>query len=366
MTLENKPFCYAPWTNIQYSGVYEGGGTSPCCEWHGLKYTGNVKDYLNSEYLEKVKTDMLNHNMEALRVTCDACIHVESKNLRSQRSFIEDKTNKYNQKDSVWRIDFRPDNLCNFKCRMCSPYSSNLIEEEYVKTGRLKDFIKKRNTDDIIDFDFSNLKEFAILGGEPTFNTKLYSILDYLIDNGYNNHIMISYTTNCSSFPEPWHDRISKFNDLHINLSIDATGKTLEYVRTNANWNIIEKNIKKTLDITDSYSFRPVLTAYNFMTIEHWIEYFFQFPAECIDISPVYGEIPLKLSAIPDHIREKKIEYLKTLNNEIADRVVSIAKTYSFDQTYLKKFKHKTETDDKNRGTSIFNLSKEFTEIWKY
>lgn len=361
----NEPFCYAPWTNIQYSGVYEGGGASPCCEWHGPRFKGNVKDYLTSNYLEEIKIDMLNHNIDKIKTTCDACIHVESKGLLSQRHFIENKSTKYNQHNSVWRIDYRPDNLCNFKCRMCSPYSSNLIEEEYIKIGRLENFIEKRNTDDVTEFDFTNLKEFAILGGEPTFNKKLYKILDYLIDNGYNKHIMISYTTNCSSVPAEWISRIKQFKDLHVNISLDAIGKTLEYVRTNANWNLIENNIKKTLELTNSYSFRPVLTAYNFITVEEWVEYFFQYPLHTVDISPVYGEIPLKITAIPDHIRERKIKYLESLQHPIANNIVKIAKTYKFDNNYLKKFKHKTDIDDKNRNTSIFKLHNDFKEIWE-
>jgi hypothetical protein len=363
---QDKPFCYAPWTNIQYSGVYEGGGASPCCEWHGKRFTGNVNEYLDSDYLTKIKKSMIDHNMEEIKINCDACIHVESKGLLSQRHFIESKSQKYNQYDKVWRIDYRPDNLCNFKCRMCSPYSSNLIEEEYVKIGRLENFIEKRNTDDVVDFDFSSLKEFAILGGEPTFNKKLYKILDYLIENKYNEQIMISYTTNCSSIPLGWSSRIKKFKDLHVNISLDAIGKTLEYVRTNANWKILEKNVAKTLELTNSYSFRPVLTAYNFVTVEEWVEYFFQFPEERVDISPVYGEIPLKITAIPDHIREKKIKYLESLKHPIADSIINIAKTYKFDSNYLKKFKYKTETDDKNRNTSVFDLSNEFREIWNY
>jgi sulfatase maturation enzyme AslB (radical SAM superfamily) len=176
---------------------------------------------------------------------------------------------------------------------------------------------------------------------------------------------MISYTTNCSSVPAEWISRIKQFKDLHVNISLDAIGKTLEYVRTNANWNLIENNIKKTLELTNSYSFRPVLTAYNFITVEEWVEYFFQYPLHTVDISPVYGEIPLKITAIPDHIRKRKIVYLRSLNHPIANSIIKIANTYTFDKNYLNKFKHKTETDDKNRNTSIFELHNDFKEIWE-
>ena len=47
----SRPYCYAPWTTVQYSGVFNGGGISPCCEWRGEKFTGKISEYPNSKYL---------------------------------------------------------------------------------------------------------------------------------------------------------------------------------------------------------------------------------------------------------------------------------------------------------------------------
>ena len=138
---KSKPFCLAPWTNIQYSGVYEGGGTSVCCEWRGGKYKGAVKDYANSAYLNNIKRAMLEHDMNVIENSWGECLQAESSGGRSQRKYIQEKSDKYQQYDSIWRLDYRPDNLCNLKCRMCSPYSSSLIEKEYVDYGKLDHYI---------------------------------------------------------------------------------------------------------------------------------------------------------------------------------------------------------------------------------
>ena len=357
----SKPYCFAPWTNVQYSGVYEGGGTSVCCEWRAGKYTGPVEDYENSEYLNNIKDAMLNHDMEVIQKACGECIQAENSGGMSQRNYIEEKSKKYNKFDKLWRLDYRPDNLCNLKCRMCSPYSSSLIEEEYVKYGALADFIPKRPTDDLIDFDMSSLEEFAILGGEPTFNKKLYSILDYVT---LNPNVRLSYTTNATSFPLRWQERIKKFKNIHVNLSIDATHETYEYIRTNAQWKVIEKNIPKIIENSNSFSFRPVLMIYNVFTIEKWIEYFFQYDEDVVHFSPVYGEIPLGLELIPEEIRTKKINQLYRFDHPVATKAAKIIESFKFNDAKLNNFIRKTEFQDDIRNTDVFKLSKDFQILW--
>ena len=114
-----NPYCLAPWTNLQYSGMYEGGG------WRGDKFKGAIKDYTSSEYLNKIKQQMIDHDMQGLAKSCQDCIKNEKFGKESQRQLIERKSEQHDQFETYWRIDYRPTNLCNLKCRMCSPYSSS-------------------------------------------------------------------------------------------------------------------------------------------------------------------------------------------------------------------------------------------------
>jgi organic radical activating enzyme len=359
---KSRPYCYAPWTTVQYSGVFNGGGISPCCEWQGEKYTGDIKDYQGSKYLKKIKKAMINHDMSMIKESCAECIEQE-KFSKSARNYIDrDLENGKYELDVVNKLDYRPDNLCNLKCRMCSMASSSLIEEEFSQHGFHP--IEKRDTTDVLDFDLSNLKTLAILGGEPTVNKNMFPILDYLIDNNMTETTRLNYTTNCTSVNEPWMSRARQFKDNHINMSIDAAGKAYEYIRTNAVWSKVEKNIPKILDIAEDYSIQMVVQTNSFAIIEDWIEYFLQFPPDKVHMSPMMG-IPGKLDCIPIDIKNEKIAYLKKLKHPTADQAI---KHFEMDKSYnpaqVAKYIKYNGWLDSIRGTNILDLDPVFERIF--
>lgn len=358
---DKKPYCYAPWTTVQYSGTFGGGGISPCCEWKGEKFTDAVKDYHTSEYLNKIKSAMENHDMEMISKTCEECITTEKHGDKSARNYIDRDLNANWYKVGVLnKLDYRPDNLCNLKCRMCSMHSSSLIEEEFVAHG--KNPIDQRDTTDVMDFDLSKLKTLAILGGEPTVNKRMFPILDYLIENEMNETTRLNYTTNCTSINKPWMSRAEKFKDIHVNLSIDAAGKAYEYIRTGAVWSKVENNIPKILEIAEDYSIQMVVQTTSFAIIEDWIEYFLQFPTDKINMSPMYG-VPGKLDCIPDDIKEKKIKFLETLKHPTAKKAIKHFEMHSYNKDEVVKFKNYNGWLDSIRGTNIYDLDPIFEDI---
>ena len=128
----SKPFCYAAWT----TAIYEGSiGISPCCEWPGHnRFKGSIKEYADSEYLSIIKTAMQTHDKDIISKNCRECIETESLGVTSTRGYIKrDVENGIYTVGQLNKLDYRPDNLCNLKCRMCGPGSSSLIEEEYMK-----------------------------------------------------------------------------------------------------------------------------------------------------------------------------------------------------------------------------------------
>ena len=358
---KNNPYCYAPWTTAQYGGTYGGGGISPCCEWKGDKFTGAVGDYHTSEYLDNIKTAMENHDMSVISKTCEECIQTEQHGIKSARNYIDrDLDLNWYEIDVLNKLDYRPDNLCNLKCRMCSMHSSSLIEEEFVDNGW--DPIDQRDTTDVMDFDLSNLKCLAILGGEPTVNKRMFPILDYLIEKGMNETTRLNYTTNCTSINKPWMNRVEKFKDIHVNLSIDAAGKAYEYIRTGAEWHKVEKNIPKIISIAEDYSIQMVVQTNSFAIIEDWFEYFLQFPAEKVNMSPMYG-VPGKLDCIPDDIKQKKIAYLKKFNHPTAEQAIKHLHVSKYNPNEVKNYKRYNGWLDSIRGTSIYDLDPIFEDI---
>lgn len=356
--MKSKPFCYAPWTTAQYAN----GGVSPCCEWNGEKFKGAVKDYHNSDYLDSIKTAMQNRDMNVISKTCSECITTEKHSRKSARKYINRDVKRDHYKiDSLNKLDYRPDNLCNLKCRMCSMHSSSLIEEEFLANGW--DPIEKQNTLDVMDFDLSELKTLALLGGEPTVNKRMFPILDFFIENNMTDSVKLNYTTNCTSINKPWMSRAEKFKDININLSIDAAGKAYEYIRTGAEWKKVENNIHKIIDIAEEYHIQMVVQTTSFAIIEDWIEYFLQFPPEVINMAPMYG-VPGKLDCIPDHIKADKIKYLETLNHPTADQAIKHFKMHTYNPEQVVKYKRYNGWLDSIRGTSIYDLDPIFGEIF--
>ena len=362
---KNNPYCYAPWTTAQYGGTYHGGGISPCCEWKGETFTGAVKDYQDSNFLKDIKTAMEKHDMSVISNTCAECIQNEKLGNNSARNYIERDINTSNihtryEIGKLNKLDYRPDNLCNLKCRMCSMYSSSLIEEEFVDNGW--DPIDQRDTTDVMDFDLSDLKCLAILGGEPTVNKKTFPILDYLIENKMNETTKLNYTTNCTSINNPWMSRVEKFKNVHVNLSVDAAGKAYEYIRTGAEWKKVKENIPKIISIAEDYKIQIVVQTNSFAIIEDWFEYFLQFPAEKVNMSPMYG-VPGKLDCIPDDIKQKKITYLKKFNHPTAEQAIKHFNVSKYNPNEVKNYKRYNGWLDSIRGTSIYDLDPIFEDI---
>ena len=358
--MENRtPFCFAPWTTAQYAN----GGISPCCEWKGEKFKGTVKDYYNSDYLDNIKVAMQKHDMNVISKSCAECIQVEEHGNKSARNYIQRDVKRGHYKiGTLNKLDYRPDNLCNLKCRMCSMHSSSLIEEEFLANGWNP--IDKHDTSDVMDFDLSELKTIALLGGEPTVNKKILPILDFFIENNMTDSVRLNYTTNCTSVNHPWVSRAKQFNHSHVNLSIDAAGKAYEYIRTGAEWNKVKKNIPKIIDIAEDYNIQMVVQTISFAIIEDWIEYFLQFPPEVINMSPMYG-VPGKLDCIPEHIKQEKIAYLKKLNHPTAEQAIKHFQINTYNKEEVIKFKSYNGWLDSIRGTNILDLDPIFGEIFE-
>ena len=364
-----KPFCQAAWTTMLYGGAYSGGGVSPCCEWKGDIFDGPIGEYERSDFLENIKARMISHDMEFINDNCRECIEVENLGDISARQHIQkrvDSDNKYNKYNigKFNKIDYRPDNLCNLKCRMCSPGSSSLIEEEQVKLKYIEPIVQ-RDTADILTFDLSDTKSLAILGGEPTVNPKVFPLLDKLIDEKLNETIQLQYTTNCTSVNEPWMKRIRQFPMVHINLSIDAAGKAYEYIRTGAQWDKVKNNIPKIIKLSEEetdYDIQMVVQTHSFAIIEDWFEYFLQFPTENINMTPLQGYAG-KLNCMPDHIKKQKIRYLESFNHPTARMAIKHFEIDQYNPVEADRYSRQTSWLDHVRGTSIYDLDPIFEDI---
>ncbi len=154
-------------------------------------------------------------------------------------------------------------NICNFKCRMCSPNFSNAllpefnhmqelnISRQYSESFGFNQTTQFKNINSAIDFlDYyhdrlGDLRTIWVTGGEPLIDNTLYDVCDVLTSFGNPEEIAIVITTNGSKLDIDKLAQLSHFRSIAIDISLDATGDRFEYMRSNGlvTWDQISKTV---------------------------------------------------------------------------------------------------------------------------
>jgi len=261
----NKNFCYAPFVHMYLHDKHD---KKLCCLSNDSHDTSietipnNFKEYWSSSFYQSVRKKMLNNEYVE---NCTHCYKQEANGEFSERDrytmMFGDKNIQPdiiygNQYKTPIDLELRPGNLCNLKCRMCSPNASSQIEKE---VNNNKDMLLPIYThhNDMITDAFLNLSEenieyllsnaehinqIKLLGGEPTIMPETIAILELLLEKKLLN-MTIHVTTNCTNANERFLELIKNFNVCY-NFSIDGSGKTLEYIRYPINFNKLEENMQ--------------------------------------------------------------------------------------------------------------------------
>ena len=244
-------FCTLPFGAMFVS---TGNATAPCCKYQGA--TGLFNNNIDHR-VEEIKTD-IKHSRRHEK--CSVCWNAEDLGQTSLRQHFN---NKYlDQCDLEWvdrpgirDLTISPNNLCNFKCRICIPVSSSKVAVEQLSATSDKQEIHKLKTiiswsreersitENIVKMS-SDLNFLHILGGEPLLWHDLKNLIQTLVHNNTAPHIQLEFNTNGSLFSKDIIDQFSNFKSVEILLSIDDLGERFELQR-GGSWHQIYENIKK-------------------------------------------------------------------------------------------------------------------------
>jgi len=252
--MSNQVYCKAPWVSISYM---PGGKYSPCCSWHGELFDSP------DQVLEQVGGAFLQGEVpEPCQRSCP------STGPGWRHAFTQYATDYKSQQ--IQMLDFRNNNLCNLKCRSCSPAFSTSWAAEY---GNEK--LHLHQPADLPAIDLSLVKEIYFAGGEPLLNPQHYELLELLLKKGIRPRLM--YSTNMTvlqyknkSVKELW----PQFSKITVSCSLDAVGPYLEFVRSGSDWSVVQQNLdwmKSQPNVQMMYS--PVISAINIWWIDHLFDY---------------------------------------------------------------------------------------------
>lgn len=267
----NNVMCAHAWAGIH---VWPNGEVSPCCEYSGTVTSVDGQPYnIKTHALNQItNSDYMNDLRDQFRlgqfpVGCQRCSDTELSGGESKHQLTPYKlANIYGainwESDQVEHstgfVGGHLGNLCNLRCRICSPvFSSSIAAEELdqvdddVKSHPtyrlLADNRWSRNSEpfwNMLKAQADRVCNFEFLGGEPLLLKENLEFMQWLVDQGHSQRAIFEFVTNGTQYPAIF-DQAGQFRRLTVTISIDNIADRFEYERAGADWNTVSSNVKK-------------------------------------------------------------------------------------------------------------------------
>jgi len=253
-------FCVLPWMHL-YKNMdnsiklccVDKGGPIGSLENNTIEEIRNSKEFvdLRESFLKGEKLDR-----------CKECWQWEKNGYRSYRQsnnqdYIEQfpEEVKADEPIQITYLDYRPSNLCNLACKICSPRFSSKLIDPWAQLGRISDeeksHLTKLNTNRIdvntVKKYFSDIKYIYFAGGEPLIADDHWDLLKFFHSKNPGD-IRVKYNTNLTKLEfkgmhvkDYWKD----FKKIQIGASLDGYGVEFEHLRTGAKWDQVVFNLEQ-------------------------------------------------------------------------------------------------------------------------
>ena len=287
----NKTFCMAPWTHTYLSPQTERrlccASREPAQSFKQYIDTGNkaneykpltLKEHWNSDHMKSVRLRMMAG--EELS-ECEVCDH-KLLNTDVYRSYwnnlFSDRIDEaFTTTDETGAttmqtisFDYRFNNLCNFKCRMCGDMLSSSWEAEtrknktwskesqpWMASPLREQIIKFQDTQVVQEFvdavETKTIKEIYWCGGEPLMWDMHWKAMQRIIELGFAKEVYVRYNTNLSRTSMKGiklFDLLPEFQDWQVCSSLDGTGEVGEYIRDGLNYEQWLRNFKEGMAVS--------------------------------------------------------------------------------------------------------------------
>jgi len=277
---------------------------------------------------------------------CDSCWKQEAAGNTSKRQHMWHKAPAIGQvhisKNIVAPrfIDLKLGNICNLKCRICSPDSSSIWANEMAKfdpdrkkywTKYNKDGLwprqKNKFYEDLVKH-IESVRFFEITGGEPLMIKEQFQVLQRCVDMGAAKNIEVHYNTNGTQFPEKELNEIwPHFKRIEVAFSIDDIKERFEYQRHPAKWDVVNENILKFKNSGLKNLSTQVCTTLNVFNIAYLDElapYVDEWAPDFWYINILHHPMEFDVQQLPVDFKKKitdKLLKTKTRKTEIMDAI---------------------------------------------
>ncbi len=425
----NKTFCMAPWTHTYLSPQTERrlccASREPAQSFKQYIDTGNdageykpltLEQHWNSNHMRSVRQRMMAG--EELS-ECQVCDH-KLLNTNVYRSYFNQlfkhKVDEaYDSTDETGAttmptvsFDYRFNNLCNFKCRMCGDMLSSSWEAESRKekswnensqpwmASPLREQIKKFQDTQVVE-EFTNavetktIKEIYWCGGEPLMWDIHWKAMQRIIELGFAKEVYVRYNTNLSRTSLKGiklFDLLPQFQDWQVCSSLDGTGEVGEYIRDGLDYKQWLQNFKEGLAVAKTsreMRLDYTITMPGLLELKNMFDLSQELDVELLTkvmftFSPTEVLSPLALPReLLCTILDEALEYMEPKatrkQQSLIDTLKNLKNRENLDDMFLgidtvvgrKKGKERQQKIDKIRGqdiTKILSRDKRIMEWW--
>lgn len=277
---------------------------------------------------------------------CGNCYLKESRGLQSQRQNWLNNMRKLFEEgtyesacnitnNQIYHLNLNLSNICNFKCRMCSPnYSNSLIPDfnHLHSIGSPVRYYRKNQNKQIIDVDYileqygsqlSQLNTIWVTGGEPLMDDRLFDFTRKLANYTDITKVKMFITTNGSKIDISKFDVFDKLDVININVSVDATGDLFSYMRSAGlfDWQQLENVITNLRDWQKNekhphqvqLSYNASFQTYNSYNAAEFFSYFNNLlrKLDWIEYRMLTNPDHLAVQHMPDHMKLRSAKQLQ-------------------------------------------------------
>ena len=392
--LHSDSWCPVPFNSITFHPT---GAITRC-----MMNSVPMGDSFDSIEMQQLRQDMLDGKWD--KEGCSVCWKKENRNIHSQRhnwlskkmrhDVLNDPEPYYTPQlinNQVTHLFLNFSNVCNFKCRMCSPsFSNSLIPEFKAMASQYKDTHWRgnlkytKNINKINEYLLDNphilkdIRSIWITGGEPFMDDSCYTLMEILEEHSNVSQIEMVITTNGSKLDVDKLHLFQNLKKLKIDLSIDSTGKMFEYMRSNGvfTWEQMEKlcydlkYFKKdnlswfTHEVNSSYQI------YNYDNILDFYDFVYRTDGET-NIRILIGPDYLSTNIMPQHMKAGALKICEKIESKFSNQMGLINNLPNIQQSLksplnqelFDTFKKYTKSQDKFRDTFLYDYHPELGDI---
>ena len=187
----------------------------------------------------------------------------------------------------------------------------------------------------------------SLTGGEPTMIDANEYVLNKLVEVG-NKDCYVAWTTNMTTWPDGFYDKLDFFNSSEIQMSIDGYGDHNMYIRYPTDWSVLENNFKKAQALPEKVQLKIyfVYQAWNIFDVRKLINWLESIQTRRIDFVPLFLEHPDQIHSCvwPENVKTQVVEDLSMINsrlhNDAVQRIINYTvntNKYSIDNIHRMK-----------------------------